>query len=441
MAVAAGRHALNGGARAHGIGALTFASTTMPFADRQNATLIGEALNLPVELRANDTGGSLRAGVAALRAAMEATVPTLVVAAEKRLTRPGSMQELRIGDGAAAIVVDEDNLLAEYVGSYASSVDFTDHYRSTNEDFDYVLEERWARDEGYMRIVPPVIRRLLERAGVDAGRIAHFVAAGLAQRDAKAVARGCGIAEDAATADLHGECGDTGTAHPLLLLTKALQAASPGELILVLGYGQGAEALLFRATDRVGKSRELVGADVMLADGLADDNYMRFLSFNGHVAMDWGMRAERDNRTAQAAFYRHRDTVTRMVGGRCTSCDTPQYPRTRVCANPECRAADTQVPEPFAEKAGEVKSFTEDWLALSFNPPLMYGNIRFAGGGVAMLEFSDFAPGDLAVGGPLEMIFRIKDIDDRRGFRRYCWKAGPPRQLGAKSSIQGKDNG
>lgn len=185
----------------------------------------------------------------------------------------------------------------------------------------------------------------------------------------------------------------------------------------------------------------MIGADDLLTHGLTDRNYLRFLCFNGLLPIDRGMRAERDNRTAQSAFYRHRQTVTQAVGGRCTKCDTPQFPRTRVCVNPECRATDTQEPEGFAHKRASVKSFTEDWLALSFSPPLMYGNIRFEGGGVAMLEFSDFEPGELRVGAPLELAFRIKDIDEKRGFRRYCWKATPPGVRPALSTSEDTPHG
>ncbi|WP_417593173.1 3-oxoacyl-ACP synthase [Parasphingorhabdus sp.] len=441
MAVEASRLALSalGGSKA--IDALAFASTTMPFADRQNAGLIAEAVSLPAAIRSTDAGGSLRAGVGALRTALEGPGNSLVVASDKRLTRPGSAQEMRLGDAAAAIVTGSDALIADYIGGTAVSVDFTDHYRTSNADFDYQLEERWARDEGGMKIIPSIVQELLVQHEVSGEAIAHFVAAGLGGRDAKAVAGRCGIAENAVTSDLHAECGDTGTGHPLLLLTKVLQSAVPGDLILVMGYGQGAEALLFRATDQIGAAAAMTGADAMLESGVSDDNYLRFLSFNGHVAMDWGMRDERDNRTAQSAFYRHRQTVTSCTGGRCIACDTPQFPMSRVCVNPDCRETDTQQPEPFADKLASVKSFTEDWLALSYNPPLMYGNVRFQGGGVAMLEFSDFEPGEVSVGAPLAMQFRIKDIDERRQFRRYCWKAVPPRAPSLQSEHKGKTNG
>lgn len=427
MAVAAGQYALRD--TPYEIAALTFASTTMPFADRQNATLIGEALGLTEALRTTDIGGSLRAGVAGLRSALEDSGLSLVIAADKRLAKPASTQELALGDGAAAIVTGTEGLIAELIATTAISVDFVDHYRGGGAQFDYQLEERWVREQGTGQIIPKALNGLLAEAKVEPSEIDHLVTGGIPARNVRAIADKVGIDGDALVHDAHDICGDTGTAHPLLLLTTALQRAVAGETILLLGFGQGAEAMLFRATEEIGRAKDMIGATDMIEDGVEDDNYLRFLSFNGHLNVDWGMREERDNRTAQSAFYRHRDTVSRFVGGRCSACDTPQFPRSRVCANPECREMDTQQPEPFAHKPASVKSFTEDWLALSYNPPLMYGNVRFDGGGVAMLEFADFEPGELSVGKPLQMQFRLKDVDPKRGFRRYCWKAAMPRHM------------
>lgn len=423
MAVAAARHALE--ENRNGIDKLLFASTSMPFADRQNATLIAEALSLPAELRTADCGGSLRAGTGALLSALESNGSALVIAAEQRRTRPGSSQELSVGDAAVALVVDSENLLARFVGSQSLSVDFTDHYRASDAAFDYSLEERWIREEGLLKLVPRTIAALLERCGVPAQRIDHLIVAGCNARNARTLATHCGIAANAVADDLFDRCGDTGSAHALLLLADVLQRAEPGASILVAGFGQGCDALLFEATADIDKARAQSGVPAALAAGVEDDNYLRYLSFNHLIEMDWGMRAERDNRTAQAAFYRHRKTATAFVGSRCGTCGTAQFPQTRICVNPECRATDTQLDEPFKDLRATVKSFTEDWLALSYNPPLLYGNVRFQNGAVTMLEFTDFAPGELRVGTPLGMQFRIKDNDDKRGFRRYCWKAAP----------------
>jgi 3-hydroxy-3-methylglutaryl CoA synthase len=429
MAVAAARHAL-AAAKSPAPQNLFFASTSMPFSDRQNATLIGEALALNANLRSADNGGSQRAGTGALIGALESDRRTLVIASEKRHPQPGSAQELLWGDGAAALFIDnensgEENLLARFLGSHSLSIDFVDHYRSDGAEFDYMLEERWIREQGHLKIVPQAVTALLEKCAVPAQHVAHFIVGGIASRNARTIAAKCGIANTALVDDLFDACGDTGSAHPLLLLAHTLQNAQPGAYIVVTGFGQGCDVLLFEATEQITRARDYRGVAAALDAGIEDDNYLRYLSHRGLLQLDWGMRAERDNRTAQAAFYRHRGTVTGFIGGRCSACDTPQFPKTRVCVNPACRQTDTQIDEAFKDKRASVKSFTEDWLALSYNPPLMYGNVRFDGGGVTMLEFTDFAVGELQVGTPLDLQFRIKDYDDKRKFFRYCWKAVP----------------
>ena len=91
--------------------------------------------------------------------------------------------------------------------------------------------------------------------------------------------------------------------------------------------------------------------------------------------------------------------------------------------NPACRETDTQDEHRLAESTGRVKSFTEDWQAYSPNPPYVYGNVEFAEGGNLLMEFADAAPGETHVGDAVRFVFRIKDFDRLRGFRRYFWKA------------------
>ena len=100
-------------------------------------------------------------------------------------------------------------------------------------------------------------------------------------------------------------------------------------------------------------------------------------------------------------------------------------PRTDICVNPNCNALGTQEPHPFADMGGRIKSYTADRLTYSPDPPACYGMIEFAEGGRIMLDFTDINPDSLSVGQPMQMMFRIKDIDATRGFRRYYWKAAP----------------
>jgi hydroxymethylglutaryl-CoA synthase len=41
------------------------------------------------------------------------------------------------------------------------------------------------------------------------------------------------------------------------------------------------------------------------------------------------------------------------------------------------------------------------------------------------MDFTDVDEADLSVGQSMKMMFRVKDFDTQRGFRRYFWKAAP----------------
>lgn len=424
MAVAAARAAQAAGC-GDTVQVLQFASTTLPFADRQNAGIISEALSLPSALRTLDITGSLRCATSALIAALKSGETQLLIAADKRRTQPASALEMSVGDAGAAVITGQNNVLADYLGSYSTAIDMTDHYRAQHAEFDYQLEERWVREEGLLKIIPEAILQLLDRQALDGSEISHLLLPGVDSRTGAVIAKHCGIAGTAVSNNLELECGNSGCAHPLLMFNHVLENAQPGDRILLVGFGQGCDALLFQATDQVTQLHTRKPLQALLDSGVEDDNYQRYLSINQLVQLDWGMRAERDNRTSQSAFFRHRRTVTGFIGGRCAHCDTPQFPRRPICANPDCRRHGEQHDEPFKDKRATVKSYTEDWLALCYNPPLKYGNVRFEGGGVVMMEFTDFAVGEVQVGTPLRMEFRIKDEDSKRGFRRYFWKAAP----------------
>lgn len=429
MAVEAARDCLVGDDR-RGLAHVVLASTTHPFADRSNAGVAATALDLAETVRASDASGNLRAGVGALLQALAgardaSAGDTLVLAADRRIARPASEQEMAYGHGAAALRVGSGaDLAAVFLASASLQDDFVDHYRQSDGEFDYALEERWVRDEGYLKIVPRAIAAALRSAGVEADAVRHLVVQGPA-RFALAVARASGIAAETLQDDLGAQCGDTGTAHPLLLLGAALEKAAAGEIVVLASFGQGSDALVLRATGRTPSPGH--GCRGALAQGAPDQQYVRFLANCGLVDVDWGMRAERDNRTAQTVAWRKHRDVTAFVGGRCSACGTVQFPRSRACVNPECRAFDTQAECGLAESTGRVKTFTEDWLAVTRSPPHVYGNVALDNGANVFSEFADTPAGTLEVGTRVRYVFRVKDYDAVRGFRRYFWKATPVR--------------
>jgi hydroxymethylglutaryl-CoA synthase len=424
MAVEAARDALTGFDRA-GVRALRVASTTFPFLDRLNAGIVADALELSDETAASDVAATQRAGTSALIDALRSGQRTLVVGSENRRTKAASTHELTSGDAAAALLVGESDVVARLLATKTRTADFVDHYRSMDNTFDYQWEERWIRDAGYMKVAPPVIRDCLVAANVKPEEVTTFCFASTLSKVAQAVAKAAGIAEAAVVDPLYAGLGDCGVAHPLLLLAAALETAKPGDRILVVGFGQGADALLFEVTDRILSHGRGLGVTGYLARRKEETQYSRFLAFNDLIEMERGMRSETDKQTPLSAMWRNHETVTRFNGGKCRKCGTLQFPKTRICVGPNCGAIDSQDAHSFADTKGRINSYTADRLTYSPDPPACYGMIQFEDGGRWMMDFTDVDEKDLQVGADMRMMFRIKDIDSARGFRRYFWKAAP----------------
>ncbi len=287
------------------------------------------------------------------------------------------------------------------------------------ESFDYALEERWVRDEGIAKLLPQAITSALAAAGISAAQVHHCVLPVSAAAAARLV-RAQGLDQAQLTDAQRAVCGDTGVAQPLLMLAAALQDAAPGQNILVVGFGQGVDVLVLRVAAGAPAPRALAAA---LAARREEPSYTRYLSSRGLLGVDFGKRAERDNRSAQSVMWRKSRQVTGFVGGHCSACQAVQFPKSRVCVNPACRLTDTQQDRPLAGLTGRVKSFTEDWQAYAPRPPAIYGNVEFAGGGNLLMEITDAEAGEVRVDMPVRFVFRIKDVDRLRAFRRYFWKA------------------
>lgn len=407
--------------------ALFLASTSFPFMDRSNAVLVGEAAGLPATLRTLESAGSRRAGTAALLSAIDAVrakpeSSVVVAAAEHRVAQVGSTQELAFGDGAAAVLMANEGCAADFVDSHSHAVDFVDQYRTEGQRGVYAWEERWIRDEGYTRIVPAAIQVFLQRIGVAARDIRHVILPGGA---ASAIAKKIGFDSDAVLDSLHASVGDTGAAHPLLLLNQALGRARPDELILVTSFGQGCDVLLFRATPLIDARRSEFGIAKWLERRIPETNYSKFQSFNGVVDRDFGKRAEADRQTRLSAFERNRDLLTAFKATVCMKCGAVQVPKGRYCVNPTCGASEGFTERSLTGSFGTVTSWTADRLTFDRDPPAYFGNVEFDCGGRMLMDFTDVEAGRLDVGARVSFHFRIKELDEQRKFRRYFWKAAP----------------
>ena len=427
MAVEAGRDALTGIDRAE-VGSVSLASTTLPFADRLNSGIVKEALNLAEGVSAIDVGGSQRAGLSSLRQALEAaagrTAPHLCIASEMRITCPASDLELNAGDAAAGLLVGTGDVVARFVGAYSTTADFVDHYRSAGQKYDYVFESRWIKEEGHVALSVQTIKDGLERIGVAPASIDRFVFPISSKGVAATIAKKTGINPDAIADTLIAQLGEAGSAHSLVMLVAALETAKPGEKILVLGFGQGVDIVVFEVTEAITRLAPRRGVAGSLARRFADSNYTRWLFHRGLVDMEKGIRAELDQKQPATTAWRHHKGVLGLVAGKCSKTGMIQFPKSDISVAPNDRSQGTQEDYPLAEIPAKVMTFTADSLTYSPSPPNYYGMVDFEGGGRIIAEFADIFE-EVEVGAHMQMVFRIKAVDDVRDFVKYFWKAAP----------------
>ena len=415
--------------RSH-VDSLFFASTTMPFVDRLNSGIIRAALTLEEETECVDISSSLKSGTTALIQALAKVKSgssnySIVSASDKRKARSASSQELDFGDGAVAIAVDNENLIAKYINSSSLSIDFIDHFRQPNEEFDYNWEERWIRDEGYLKIVPKAIEELFSKANISGSDIDHFILPSVFPRVDQMIAKKCGINPENVVDNLASSTGDTGSAHSLLMFASILEIANPGEKVLISSFGNGSDVILFEITNNIKNYKPEQTVESLLNNGVEENNYMKYLTFNDLVKWEKGMRGEQDRKTALTTLYRHNDAIMGLVGGKCTKTGTIQYPASPISVSPNSPDLNTQEPYKFAEKKAKILSWSADYLSFSVNPPNHYGVVDFEEGGRIMVDFTDVEKGDIDSGMDVKMVFRVKIVDEIRGFTRYFWKAIP----------------
>ena len=429
MAVAASRDCLKGIDKG-AVDAMYLASTTLPFSDRSNAGVVKTALNLGDNMVAQDFTSCLKAGTSSLITAMAAVESgqnqsVLVTATDKRETKTAYFYEMWFGDGAASLLVGKENVIAQFLGSYSVSHDFVDHYRGSLNKFDYMWEERWVRDQGYSKIVPEAINGLFEKLSISMDDVDKLVFPCFFKAEHRKIAAKLGATPEKVVDNMHEECGETGAAHPFVMLLSALENAEPGERILLAGFGQGCDAMYFEVTDEIKNLPSRTGINGSLKNKKIVDNHAKFLKFRDLIQTEMGIRAEAPTQTAMTTLWRKRKMILGLMGGKCTKCGTPQFPKMDICVNPNCLAVKSQEEYEFADVPAKVKTYTGDLLAVSVDPPAIYGMVQFEGGGRFMADFTDCELDEVYVGQPVSMSFRRRYHDKVRGFSGYFWKAVP----------------
>ena len=431
MAVAAAMDCLSGRDR-DVVEGLYFATTTSPYIERPAAVIAATALDLRSDIRTSDFGNSIRAGAGALLSAVD-TIKAgsadniLVCASDSRVGKAGSTQEQSCGDGAAALLLGEGDAVATLEGSYTVSYDFVDYWRTEGERYNRSWEDRWIRDVGYSKFIPESINGLLKKYNLDIKDFSKILYPSTYPREHVAIGKKLGAEPEQIEEPIFPTVGDSGTAYPLMMLIAALEDAKPGDKMLVASYGNGSDALFFQVTDQIERVKNKRGIKGHLASKKDLDNYEKYASFRDVLNTEIGGRMEDIAPTHLSVLWRERRLVLGLCGSKCKQCGTPQYPSQIICAKPGCGAVNEMDSYRFSDKKGRVFTYSADNLAPSPCPPAIYGVIDFDEGGRCIFDLADCELEQMQVGMPVEMTFRRRYRDQKRGISGYFWKATPGR--------------
>ncbi len=422
LAVAAGRSCLLGFDRQR-VDALIFASTTSPFQEKQAAALIARALDLPRDVRGTDLGGTLRAGTTALAIAADAVKAgssrnVLVIASDCRMGAPGSTLEANLGDGAAAFLVSDEDVLAEIEGHHAISEEIVDVWRSGGDTFSHSWEDRFVVQEGYTPRIREAVDALLGKLQRSPDEVARYALYAPDKRSHAGVSRGLGLEAAQVQDPFFGRLGNTGAAFAPMQLAAALEEARPGERIVVASYGDGAEALSLKITPGAEIFTPQRGVSWHLARRRSVAHYDRYLEARGLTPREWS--PPEGPGLSATIHFRERDDDISFKGQSCTACGALQFPAQRVCES--CFARDDFQPECLSDRIGRVVTYTFDYFFPSPDPPTVVCIVDIGGARVHM-QVTDCTPEDVKIG--MEVEFSFRRIHDAGGRPNYFWKGVP----------------
>lgn len=405
---------------------LLFASTTPVYREKMNAALIGTAVDLNREIATVDYANSLRSGATALSAAIDTVAADsaqqiLVTAADTRRGYPKSDQEQLFGDGAGALLIGKNDLVATYEGRFSISNEMMDVWRNSEDKYVKQWEARFVTGQGYTAHIKEVVNGLLNKYKLSTKDIAKVIIPAPDPRSHFSLSKLLGFDGETQMQDpLLSKVGHCGTAQPFLMLAAALETAMPGQLILMATYGDGADAMLFKTTDQVKKQVNLRTVKTLLNEKLIFTSYARFLSYKEIIEAQPGEPFRL--LPSATVSWRERSSSLRCHASRCKKCGLITYPIQRICYN--CSSKDEFEEIRISDLEGKVFTFTKDNIAGRSDDPVVIQTVVEMAGGVRFYGLmTDFDASQIDIDMPVRLTFRR--FYEGAGFQNYFWKLKP----------------
>ena len=213
-------------------------------------------------------------------------------------------------------------------------------------------EERFG-ENNYLALGREALDRALAAAGLEAGEVGRLVVTGMHGRAVSGLTKKLALAEGVVVDDLTTSVGQSGAAHPLLVLAAALEslaggAVPAGTAVVVLHLADGADAVVLRTTEALAAWRPTRPVAAQVANG-APITYAKFLSWRGQLQPEPPRRPE-PARVSSTAAHRNEDWKFGFVGSKDRSSGAVHLPPSRISM--EGGAVDDMEPVAMADATG-----------------------------------------------------------------------------------------
>jgi len=416
------------GQEASSVDGLYFASTSSPYWEKATSSTLAVVADLRADIAVADFANSVRSSHMALKAAVDAvkagSARNIVVAASDiRLNEPEYYMEAMMGDGAGALLVGQGgNIICEILDYCTVNQEFFDVWRKKEDSYLNYDDERFANLYGYLNVTKQAVQGLLKKSGLkpeDVSKTVAFAPHGAAYM---ALAKGSGPLAMSFNQDpLLMSVGNLGNASTFLQLALVLEDSSPGDRILLVGYGDGADVFLLRVTDGIKNLPKKRSIRDWLNSKKMFSSYAKYLKYREMLKLKEGIWPK-DPFTSIAYLYREQKQDLGLHGKKCNKCGTVWFPAGRVCY--ACQTKDDYSDVKLSRR-GKIVTFTVERAIPAPETPVGMTVVDLDGGGRFLTQFTEGNVDELKIG--LDIELGLRKYHEAKGFNHYFWKSRPVR--------------
>lgn len=271
------------------IGAIYVGSESHPYAVKPSAATVGEAIGATPVMTAADYEFACKAGTAGIQTCMGLVKSGMIkygcaIGADTAQGAPGDALEYTASAGGAALIIGEDNPIAEINHTCSFTTDTPDFWRREGQEYPR-HGGRFSGDPAYFKHIQGAAHLMLEQMGTVPSDYDYAV---FHQPNAKfptRVSAMLGFTKEQITPGLAvPRLGNTYSGAVPVGISATLDVAKPGDRIFVTSYGSGAgsDAFDITVTDAIESDVFDRSAAPTVEELLANGKYLDYALYAKH---------------------------------------------------------------------------------------------------------------------------------------------------------------